>query len=373
MKRSHKMIAAGIALTLALGGGAAYAASDSTSAPSSADQQQSAKQGKGEVRGKFAAEKGVKIGVQLKQHLSIAADALGIEESALRTELEAGKSLADVAQEKGVAVDTVIAALTKELNAKIDKTVEAGKLTAEQAATAKEKAAAQAKQAVEQKGLPGFGEGGRGHGKPGGEKFGFVAVGGKGASLDKAAEVLGLSVEDLKKELKADKSLADVAKEKGIAVDTLTAALIEERNAGIDKTVEAGKLTAEQAVTVKEKIAEQVKQAVEQKGLKGIEGDHGRGFGPGPGKMGGALGIHAPLDKVAEIVGLSVDDLKKELEGGKSIADIAQEKGISKDQLIAKLQELTKPALEKFVDQKGGFKVEMKKKIETKRQVETQG
>jgi len=252
MKRSRKMIAAGIALTLALGGGAAYAASESSSspAPSAADQQTN-KAGKAEMKGKFAAGKSGKIAIHPKQQLSAAATALGMEEEAVRTELKAGKSLADLAKEKGVAVDTVIAALTKDAEEKIDKQVEAGKLTAEQAATAKQKAAEQAKQAVEQTGFADFG-GGRGHG------FGPGGPGGK----------------------------------------------------------------------------------------------HG----------GGGLGINAPLDKIAEIVGLSVEDLQKELEADKSIADIALEKGISKDQLIAKLQELTKPALEKFVDHKGGFKGKVMKK-----------
>jgi len=249
MKRSRNMIAAGIALTLALGGGAAYAASESSSspAPSAADQQTN-KAGKAEMKGKFAAGKSGKIAIHPKQQLSAAAAALGMDEEAVRTELKAGKSLADLAKEKGVAVDTVIAALAKDAEEKIDKQVEAGKLTAEQAATAKQKAAEQAKQAVEQTGFADFG-GGRGH-----------------------------------------------------------------------------------------------------------------GFGPGGKHGGGGLGINAPLDKIAEIVGLSVEDLQKELEADKSIADIALEKGISKDQLIAKLQELTKPALEKFVDHKGGFKGKVMKK-----------
>jgi hypothetical protein len=65
--------------------------------------------------------------------LAVAADALGITEDELRTELESGSSIADVAGERGVDVQTVIDALVADATADIDERVAAGDLTAERA------------------------------------------------------------------------------------------------------------------------------------------------------------------------------------------------------------------------------------------------
>ena len=65
--------------------------------------------------------------------LSAAATALGLTEDALRTELQAGKSLATVAQDKGVAVDVVVTALVDAEKARIAQAVTDGRLTQAQA------------------------------------------------------------------------------------------------------------------------------------------------------------------------------------------------------------------------------------------------
>jgi polyhydroxyalkanoate synthesis regulator phasin len=60
---------------------------------------------------------------------------LGIDAETLRTELQAGKSIADIATEQGVDVQTVIDALVAEAQEHIDLMVENGRLTDEEAAT----------------------------------------------------------------------------------------------------------------------------------------------------------------------------------------------------------------------------------------------
>jgi uncharacterized membrane protein len=62
-----------------------------------------------------------------------AAGALGIEASALRDELKAGKSIADVASERGVPLDDVKAQITSDAQAKLAERVADGKITKEQA------------------------------------------------------------------------------------------------------------------------------------------------------------------------------------------------------------------------------------------------
>src|SRR6476619_2392009 len=61
--------------------------------------------------------------------LDSAAAYIGITEAQLRTELESGKSLAQVAQAHGKSVDGLIAALVAAAKDKLDKAVSAGRLT----------------------------------------------------------------------------------------------------------------------------------------------------------------------------------------------------------------------------------------------------
>ncbi len=61
--------------------------------------------------------------------LQVAAQALGMSEADLRTELESGKTLAQVAQEKGVATQTLVDALLAEPKADLAQQVTDGKIT----------------------------------------------------------------------------------------------------------------------------------------------------------------------------------------------------------------------------------------------------
>ena len=66
--------------------------------------------------------------------LSAAATALGMTEDELRSALEAGDTtLAEVAEEQGVAVDTLIDALVQASKDRLDQAVEDGRLTQEEA------------------------------------------------------------------------------------------------------------------------------------------------------------------------------------------------------------------------------------------------
>lgn len=66
--------------------------------------------------------------------LSVAAEALGITEEELHDQLEAGESVASVAEAQGVDVRTVINALVADATARIQEHVEGGDLDPEEAA-----------------------------------------------------------------------------------------------------------------------------------------------------------------------------------------------------------------------------------------------
>lgn len=68
-----------------------------------------------------------------RTHLSVVADTLGMTEDELRTALEDGQTLADLAGEQGVDVQTVVDALVASHKDRLDQAVAAGDITWEQA------------------------------------------------------------------------------------------------------------------------------------------------------------------------------------------------------------------------------------------------
>ena len=78
-------------------------------------------------------------GMVLGRHwlIQTAADAIGIDASALRAQLHSGSSIADVATANGVDPGTVVNALVTPLSNRLDEAVAQGKMTAEKAATIK--------------------------------------------------------------------------------------------------------------------------------------------------------------------------------------------------------------------------------------------
>jgi len=73
-----------------------------------------------------------------KPDLGVVAEVLGISEDDLREAMRDGNSIADVAEEQDVDVDTVIAALVKAATEKLDAAVAEGDLDADRAAELKE-------------------------------------------------------------------------------------------------------------------------------------------------------------------------------------------------------------------------------------------
>ena len=93
-------------------------------------------------------------------------------------------------------------------------------------------------------GGPPMGAFGRGHGPRGlGRGLGH----GPGAGLAAAAKALGLSETELMTQLRAGKSLAAVARDKGVAVEKVVDALVAEAQQRLADAVKAGRLTQAQA------------------------------------------------------------------------------------------------------------------------------
>ena len=176
--------------------------------------------------------------------LEAAAGALGITVDELRTELEAGKTVADVAGERGVDVQTVI-----------DAVVAAG----EDEHVARVTAFVNGERP----------EGGRGFG---GHHRGFHM------GLETAATALGMTTDELREALSADgATLASVAETQGVDVQVVIDALVAEAQEHLDQAVADGHLTQEEA---DEKAADLEARITEMVNSE-------RPDGPGPGFRGG--------------------------------------------------------------------------------------
>lgn len=80
--------------------------------------------------------------------------------------------------------------------------------------------------------------------------------------LKAAAEVLDMPLGELKHELKADRSLAQVAEAQGMPVDEFRGALLEQIRAQLDQMVERGRLTEEQAERIYQRMEENIDRII---------------------------------------------------------------------------------------------------------------
>lgn len=241
--------------------------------------------------------------------LSVAATALGMTEADLMTELKDGKSIADVASAKGVEVDTVIDALYADMKAHIDAHVSEGKLTQEQADARLADAKTRISTMVTRAGLP-TPKGPRGlmgpngtHGQKGmgGNKGDYKGghMGHRGApkfATEELAKVLGLSAEELNTEMKAGKTLTQIADEKNVSIDKVKDQLLKDFTARVNEKVADGKHTQEEVDAKIEEFSSRLDDIVNgvrpMRPMDGRMGGHMGGHNGGRGQHGRGMGGH---------------------------------------------------------------------------------
>lgn len=160
--------------------------------------------------------------------LATAATYIGITEADLRTELQAGKTLAEIAVAHGKTRDGLIAALSAEATKQITTAVD----------------------------QPGTSFPGPGRGGPGGMRM--------TNDIAAAAAYIGTTEADLRTKLQAGQTLAQIATAAGKTRDGLIAAMVADGNAKIDSALAAGTITAAQAAEKKAMLAAHVAAEVDQ-------------------------------------------------------------------------------------------------------------
>lgn len=144
--------------------------------------------------------------------------------------------------------------------------------------------------------------------------------------LTLAATFLDIELDDLRTQLQDGKTLAAIA---GARTDELVAALVADGERHLDDAVAHGRLTQEEADEKQAELPERMTAFVNA--TLPAEGER---VGPG-GKHGGPGG-RASLGTVASTLGITEDELRTQLQSGKSLADIAGDKtGAVVDALVA--------------------------------------
>ncbi len=114
-------------------------------------------------------------------------------------------------------------------------------------------------------------------GEPMGNRSGMGMM---GSMKESVADALGMSVDDYLAARKDGKSIADLAKEKGVKVKEIVKVMTDSRKTELEKLVKEGKLTQEQMDNMLKNMESMMEQAIERNGMGPM---HGRGMGMGQG------------------------------------------------------------------------------------------
>lgn len=173
----------------------------------------------------------------------------------------------------GVTVDEFNAAVGQARDQTLDEAVAEGWLTQDQADQMRERM--ELAPGADLWGMH-MGKGSRGHGRP---------MGSWGTSLfSVAAEQLGMSESDLKAALQEGKSIADVAAEQGVDVQSIADAYLAQLAEKLNEAVQEGRLAQKQADWMLEQaegqVADQLSQTWEDCGPHGFPGFRGTDRSP---------------------------------------------------------------------------------------------
>lgn len=221
---------------------------------------------------------------------------LKIDNETFRAEIKSGKTLVTIAKEHGVSEQKLKDFMIKEMTKHLEQGVKEGRIPADKAEQMKAQMDKRVSDMINGKGPMHMGH------RPMHDGF----------KDSKLPELLNISAEQLKDEMKDGKTLVAIAKEHDVSEDQLKDFMVKEMTARIDKGVEEGRIPAEKA--------EQMKARMDQRVSDMINGKRPMHHGFRDSKLPALLNI-------------SHEELKKEMKDGKTLVTIAKEHDVSEQQL----------------------------------------
>jgi hypothetical protein len=171
---------------------------------------------------------------------------LGLSAQQLRADLAAGQTLAQIATAQGKTVTGLEQRIESAVKTQLDQAVTAGKITSQQEQTILSRLQARLDTFVTTAHPGGFAHHGMWRG-------GLIRV---------SAIYIGISADQLRTELKAGKTLAQVATEHGKTVTGLEQAIAAAVKTRLDKALSAGKITSAQEQQILSRLASHLDQLV---------------------------------------------------------------------------------------------------------------
>lgn len=132
-------------------------------------------------------------------------------------------------------------------------------------------------------------------------------------------DLLKIDGETFKAELKAGKTMVTIAKEHGVSEKKLKSFIVDQRTKRIDEGVKAGRITAERADKMKNNMEQRVSDMIN---------------GKAPMHRGDRMRHHMfANEELLALLKIDAETMRNELKAGKTLVAIADERGVSEQQL----------------------------------------
>lgn len=159
-----------------------------------------------------------------------------------------------------------------------------------------------------------------------------------------ASGIVNMNVEDLKAELQDGRTIAEVAKRNGIERSELMSRLVNPAIEKVNSALNQNRITEDEAKQLQQEINEKFSAAIDKSGYQDkFSGKYSKKL---------KLKTHVDEESVAKVLGITEDELDVAFSSGKTIADIAKEKGLSEDKVVSGLKDELNASLKEFINKK---------------------
>ncbi|GEM_PF-3826345 len=141
--------------------------------------------------------------------------------------------------------------------------------------------------------------------------------------LAAVAEELGLSPRGVVVALAKGETLADLAAENGSSGDELVDALTARLGAALDEAVAEGRIDPERAAEIRERSAERIETLVFEPHRRLAR------------RSAVAVMRLRAAETISEMLGMTLGELRDAVAGGTTVAELAEERGVDVDELVA--------------------------------------